>query len=106
MLMAGCGTSSNNETTTGQTTVTIVTKSLPAGVYGQTYGAAIQAVNGVAPYTYSVTSGTLPAGLTLSGSVIEGVPTSVVADNITITVTDSMGNKVSAGYTVAINAPS
>jgi hypothetical protein len=104
VLMAGCGGTSNTGTSM-VTPVTIVTKSLPAGVAGQTYGAAIQAVDGMAPYTYAVTGGTLPAGLSLNGSVIQGVPSTVTTSNVTITVTDSSATKTSAAYTLAIGAP-
>jgi len=104
VFVAGCATSSNTGTPTVPA-VTIVTKSLPAGVAFQTYGTAIQAANGTAPYSYAVTGGTLPTGLTLSGSVIEGIPTAVVTDSVTITVTDAGGNKVSAAYSLTIAVP-
>ena len=103
VLMAGCATS--NTGTPIESPVVIVTKSLPAGVSGQTYGAAIEAVDGTAPYTYAVTTGTLPAGLSLVGSVIQGVPSAVSTSNITITVTDASKNTTSASYTLTIGSP-
>ncbi len=104
VLLAGCGAASSTGTSMA-TPLTIVTKSLPSGVAGQTYGAAIQVVDGTAPYTYAVTAGTLPAGLAMSGSVIQGVPSSVTTSSVTITVTDSSASKSSAAYTLAISPP-
>ena len=47
-------------------TVVVAPTSLPAGVKGVAYPAAtITAAGGVAPYTFAVTTGTLPGGLTL-----------------------------------------
>ena len=47
------------------------------------------ATGGSGPYTFNVTTGTLPTGLTLSNGVIGGIPTVAGTSPITITVTDS-----------------
>ncbi len=45
-----------------------------------------------ATYTYALTSGTLPAGLTLSGNTISGIPTTVITSGtFTITATTALG---------------
>ena len=62
------------------------------------------ASGGVTPYTYYVVSGTLPAGLTLTGStpVVSGTPTAVqAATNVTFGVRDV--NLVSATTTVTVS---
>src|SRR5579859_4935249 len=46
----------------------VSTTSLAAGTVGAAYSATLAATNGVTPYTWSVTVGTLPAGLTLAAS--------------------------------------
>ncbi len=46
--------------------VTVTTTSLPAATAGQAYSATLTAADGTAPYTWSVTSGSLPAGLSLN----------------------------------------
>jgi hypothetical protein len=72
--------------------LTITTASLPAGTIGTTYSQTLQATGGVPPYSWSLTAGTLPAGLTLSSAgVISGTPTgtSTSTSNFTVTVTDS-----------------
>ena len=84
-------------TTTGNVTVTVnpipkltLTGSLPNGILGVPYTQTLHAVGGIAPYTYAVTAGALPAGLTLSAAgVISGTPTVVGASSFTVTATDT-----------------
>jgi len=65
---------------------------------------------GVAPYHWTVGSGSLPHGLSLSfpspdtaGTVITGTPDTVAqAVNFTMQVTDSSGGSGSQGYTVSV----
>ena len=55
--------------------VVIISSSLPSGVRATPYAATLTAAGGSAPYTWSVESGTLPTGLTLSSSgTIAGTP--------------------------------
>ncbi len=54
------------------------------------YSQQLTASGGTATYTYSVTSGALPAGLTLSSTgLLSGTPTVVNTFNFTVTATDS-----------------
>ncbi|MGH9757719.1 MAG: putative Ig domain-containing protein, partial [Candidatus Acidiferrales bacterium] len=55
----------------------ITTASLPVGVEGAAYSQTLAATAGLAPYSFTVTTGTLPAGLSLNGStgLISGTPT-------------------------------
>ena len=64
------------------------------------------ASGGNGTYTYSVTAGALPAGLTLNATtgVLSGMPTTAVAGNFTITATDGGGASVARAYTVTISA--
>ncbi len=52
----------------------ITTNSLPEAAQGQPYSAPIT-TTGAAPVTVALTSGALPAGLTLTGNTITGTPT-------------------------------
>jgi hypothetical protein len=72
----------------------VATTTLPSGSLGVAYSATMTASGGLAPYSWSVTSGTLPAGLSLGAStgVISGTPTAAGSSTITITVTDSYGS--------------
>lgn len=71
----------------------IVTASpLPAGVAGVAYpGATVAATGGTPPYTWSIPSGSLPAGLSLAAStgVISGTPTTAGTSSPTIRATDA-----------------
>jgi hypothetical protein len=75
------------------TTLTITTTSLPAGKVGVAYSQTLQAAGGTPPYTWSISSGTLPPGLTLNPytGVINGVPTVAGTSSFAVTVTDSAG---------------
>ena len=59
--------------------ITITTQSLPNGQIGVAYSATLAATGGTAPYTWTLTSGTLPAGLALNGATITGTPTAAVS---------------------------
>jgi len=65
----------------------VSTSSLPAGVVGQAYSAALQGSGGTPPYSWSATG--LPAGLSLSQGVITGTPTAAGTSQVGITMTDS-----------------
>ena len=60
---------------------------------GIAYSSAVVASGGTGPYTYSIPSGGLPAGLTLDSSTgdITGTPTSAATFNYTIKAVDSKG---------------
>ncbi|MGI4758664.1 MAG: beta strand repeat-containing protein, partial [Janthinobacterium lividum] len=71
--------------------------SLPNGVVNQAYAQTLQAQGGVGPYTYALTSGQLPAGLTMSpAGFISGTPAAVGASSFTVTATDSEGTPQTA----------
>lgn len=68
-----------------------VTDTVTDGTVGDAYNASLIPANGAQPYTYAVTSGALPAGLSLDPNfgIISGTPTATGTSNATITVTDS-----------------
>ncbi len=85
-------------------TLTLSPTTLPDGVNGTPYPAqTITTTGGLDPYTYAVTAGGLPAGLTLSsGGVISGTPTSAGTYTFTVTSTDVDGDTGTQAYTVTI----
>jgi hypothetical protein len=65
------------------------------------YSVTFTVTGGVAPYTWSVTAGALPPGLSLSPTgVLSGTPSVQGVYNFTITATDSQSNVVSGSVRV------
>src|SRR5205085_979499 len=69
----------------------VTTTSLPTGTVSTAYTATLQATGGTLPYSWSLTSGTLPAGLSLNANTgaITGTPTTAATSNFTVQVQDS-----------------
>ena len=83
---------------------------LPTGSVGGSYTATVTATGGIAPYTWALASGSLPAGLSLASSstasaTISGTPTTKGTSTFTLSVTDGGGLKAtSPTLTITINA--
>ena len=71
--------------------VVIGTTSLAGGTVNLVYTATLTASGGTLPYTWAITSGSLPAGLTLNtaSGAITGTPTTTGSFNFTIRVSDA-----------------
>jgi hypothetical protein len=77
---------------------------LPAATQGASYRETMAANGGTAPYSFTVTSGSLPAGLALSSSgVLSGSLTTPDTYHFTVTATDALGAHAQQKYTVTIN---
>ncbi|WP_168801042.1 cadherin-like beta sandwich domain-containing protein [Peteryoungia ipomoeae] len=78
---------------------------LAAGQVGAAYSQSIGASGGTSPYSYSVTGGTLPAGLGLNtgNGQLTGTPTTAGTATFTITATDASNATGSAAYSLQIN---
>jgi hypothetical protein len=90
--------------------VTDTTTSLPGGIIGVSYSAAVYASGGCTPYKWWVSNGSLPAGLvgvtsaTTRSFLIHGTPTSKAIYGFSITVRGCGGHTSTKGYRVSINA--
>jgi hypothetical protein len=70
--------------------LSVATGSLPNGTVNTAYSQTLQASSGVQPYTWSLTGGTLPVGLSLaSNGVISGTPIATGTSDFTVQVKDS-----------------
>jgi formylglycine-generating enzyme required for sulfatase activity len=69
---------------------TITTAALPGGTVGTAYNQTL-AATGDKPITWSVSVGTLPAGLTLQGDTISGTPTAAGKSTFTVKATNAAG---------------
>jgi hypothetical protein len=85
-------------------TVTITPASLPAGSTGASYNQSLSATPSSGNYTFAVTTGTLPAGLSLNPAtgVLSGTPTLSGTSSFTITVTGFGGCTGSKAYSISI----
>jgi hypothetical protein len=80
----------------------ITTTSLPFGQIFQAYNAQITATGGEPAYSWSLSSGSLPSGVTLNAStgLISGTPTVSGTFNFTVMVRDRGGRSASRSYKV------
>ena len=74
----------------------VTTTTLPNGTNGASYSQQLQAINGVTyggvPYSWSLSSGSLPAGLSLAANgLLSGPLTASGTFNFTVEATDSLG---------------
>ncbi|HEX9689603.1 MAG TPA: putative Ig domain-containing protein, partial [Thermoanaerobaculia bacterium] len=94
------------ESSGGCATLALSPSVLFDGFVGTEYRRTIRGVGGTAPYRFSVTSGSLPPGLTLSpGGVVSGTPTAIGTFNFRVRVVDSNECAASQSYTVTISCP-
>src|SRR5450755_3592880 len=85
----------------------ITPASLPLGQQGNMYGEAFNAAGGTAPYTWSVSTGTLPPGITMNGNGnFVGIPTAAGSFNFAVSATDANGNTTTGNFSVNIAAAS
>ena len=86
-----------------------VTGTLPNGTVNTLYTGSLSVSGGNAPYTWTLASGTLPPGLSISSSgttgTISGTPTTAGSYTFTIQVRDSRGIIAAKSFTVVISAP-
>ena len=93
-----------------QSPLLITTSSLPPGTVNSPYNATLTAVGGLPPYTWSITSGSLPAGLSLDANsgLISGTPTTPGTSSFTVQVSDSNSPPATATepLSITVNAHS
>jgi len=100
------GTNSAPKGGSGSGALSIASSSLTSGTVGTTYSATLQAIGGTTPYMWSLSSGSLPAGLSLNASsgAISGTPTAAGTSSFTVQVKDASSNTASQSLNIAIAA--
>ncbi len=100
-------TAGKNFSITITSNLAITTTQLPNGTQGVAYSAPLSASGGTQPYSWSVVSGALPAGLSLGASsgIIQGTPTTTGLSNFTVQVRDASSNTARAALQIAIAPP-
>ena len=87
----------------GCPTITVSPATLPNGTLAVPYNQTITASGGTAPHFFSVTAGSLPPGLFLSGGgLLSGTPTSSGAFSFTVRATDANECSGSRAYSISI----
>jgi acid phosphatase len=89
------------------TPLAISTTSLPAGTVGQRYSEQLNGTGGTTPYAWSVASGALPAGVSLSSSgAISGVPSGAGTSTFGVKLTDANLLTVQQSLSITTSASS
>ena len=83
-----------------------VTCSYPSGQVGVAYSSSLVATGGTPAYTYSISGGSLPTGLTLNASTgaITGTPSAAGTSSDTSRVADSVGASSTSACGITIGA--
>jgi probable HAF family extracellular repeat protein len=78
---------------------------LPAGVIGVPYNITLTATNGATPFSWSITSGGLPDGLSFAGGtgIISGTPGAYCTSNLVVRCTANDSAYAEKSFTLAIN---
>ena len=92
-------------TTAAATPLLIATSSMPTAQTGTAYSSTLVATGGTAPYTWGVSAGTLPAGITLSPTgVLSGTATVTGSWSFTARVADAKGQADTQALTLTVAA--
>lgn len=88
--------------------ITIATTLMPSATTTAAYKATLRAVGGSGALTYSVSSGTLPTGLTLTGAtgVISGTATTPGTSTFSVQATDGTLTSPAQSLTITVTASS
>jgi len=97
---------------TSQVTVTPLVKlsislhTMPTGTTGISYSTTLSATGGTAPYSWQITGGSLPQGLSLnkSSGVISGITSQTGTFPFTTSVTDATSTSVGQSLSIVMNA--
>jgi uncharacterized protein YhjY with autotransporter beta-barrel domain len=103
---AGVSTQVNYTVQVVVPTITLSPTSLPSAMQNAAYTAqTITASGGSGPYTFAISSGALPSGMTLSSSgTLSGTPSVSGSFPFTVQATDTHAFTGSANYTLTVNA--
>jgi large repetitive protein len=106
-------TDADGATATGTDTVTIIAGPVltfatpPTAQLNTPYSDTLTASGGTTPYSWSVSSGSLPLGITLGASsgVLAGTPTTIGTSTFTVTVTDANSQVAAQATTLRVASP-
>lgn len=85
--------------------ITVSPSSLPAAAFGVSYSQTLSATGGSTPYTFALSSGTLPTGMSFSNNTLSGTPTQAGTFSLSFSVTDNVGATGSKSYSLTVSSP-
>lgn len=75
---------------------------ITGGTVGSTYSQQLSCTGGTGSYTYTVSTGTLPPGISLASGVLSGTPSTAGTYSFTLQATDTANNTATATYSLTI----
>ena len=104
VIDANNGIDTTSITLTVTSSVTFTFPAPPSGTVGTPYSVTLTAAGGTTPYTWSISAGSLPAGLTLNTStgVVSGTPTTAGTSSFTAKVTDAQSKTATFATSITI----
>lgn len=91
----------------GGGSLSVVTSSLPGGTVGASYSQTLTASGGTPGYSWSLLSGSLPGGLSLSsGGTISGTPNAAGTFSFTVRVTDQVQATAQKALSIVVSSGS
>jgi hypothetical protein len=97
-LLVGCG----EEIDTPGEALRMFAERLEPAFIGEDYSATIRVVGGLSPYSFRISDGQLPDGLSLQSGTIRGVPTEITRETFTVTVSDANLSTTFEEFTVEV----
>jgi hypothetical protein len=102
---AAMATATQSFTITVTAALTITTASpLPGATVGIAYNQALALAGGAAPFTWSIASGALPAGIALNPGSLNGIPSAPGTFTFTVSVTGG-GQSATKSFTITVGVP-
>jgi hypothetical protein len=89
-------------TNTTPTPVAVSTGSLPDATAGTSYSVNLSATGGTAPYTWRISAGNLPEGITLTGATLSGTPSSAGQATFTVEVKDAQNETATKSLSITV----
>lgn len=87
--------------------LSITTGGLSGASQGNPYSEVFSAAGGTAPYSWRITTGKSPAGLSLNGDgTLAGAPSATGTFNFAVTVTDASASTASGNFSLTVSAGS
>ncbi|MBF2054379.1 MAG: putative Ig domain-containing protein [Candidatus Sericytochromatia bacterium] len=89
----------------GVNTLSVLTSTLTSGVVDRGYSQRLEVTGGVAPFSWTISAGALPDGLSLNTNTgeISGTPTLRGEETFTVRVTDGQGRTQTRTLSITIN---